>query len=106
MKLYRSQYKRFQDLGVDNKVPGPGRYFDEKLEEENQRIQELSNKRTVGRKTQKLIGKQNEKPKIAMYYYFYFVFSLLIFSLLIYISIIDILLVLMFIDLNIVSWVD
>lgn len=26
----RSQYRRFQDLGVDNQVPGPGRYFDDR----------------------------------------------------------------------------
>lgn len=25
---------RFQDMGVDNKVPGPTRYFDDRREEE------------------------------------------------------------------------
>jgi hypothetical protein len=65
----RSQYKRFQDLGVDNKVPGPGRYFDEL---ESQRIEEdkmAHNKRTIGKRPPKLLGKQNERPKFAMYDY-------------------------------------
>ncbi len=31
---HRSKHTRFQDLGVDNKVPGPTRYFDDQREQE------------------------------------------------------------------------
>mmetsp|Transcript_13229 Transcript_13229/g.19930 ORF Transcript_13229/g.19930 Transcript_13229/m.19930 type:complete len:366 (+) Transcript_13229:61-1158(+) len=63
----KSQYKRFQDLGVDNKVPGPGRYFDTRSDEEKRREYESKNKRTCGRKVTKLLGKQNEKPKFTVH---------------------------------------
>jgi hypothetical protein len=63
----RSQYKRFQDLGMDNKVPGPGKYFDTNTEEQNEQMRDSLNHRTVGRIFRKPLGKQNEKPKIAVH---------------------------------------
>lgn len=62
----RSQYKRFQDLGVDNHIPGPGKYFDSKSDQEKEQLRQLSNHRSVGRNPRKFLGKQNERPKNTM----------------------------------------
>jgi hypothetical protein len=57
---------RFRDLGMDNKVPGPGMYFDE--EQNNQREQEsrVHNHRVMGRAF-KPKGKQNENKSCTVH---------------------------------------
>lgn len=64
----RSTYKRFQSMGMDNKVPGPGAYFDERNRKKTERESLESNGRSSGvyREVQWL-GKQNDDPVEALH---------------------------------------
>ena len=66
-KWSRSSCKRGQHMGVDNKVPGPGAYFDEIAHRQQQEQALRSNLRSSGvcRGIQYL-GKLNDKPISAM----------------------------------------
>ena len=61
-----SKHMRFQDLGVDNKVPGPTRYFDERMDKlaEERRLQ--SSGRIIGTAYSPK-GKQNEDRSAALH---------------------------------------
>lgn len=64
----RSTYKRFQNMGMDNKVPGPGAYFDKKINEKREEEFLKSNARVVGAlRGVKYLGKQNDKPVSAIH---------------------------------------
>ena len=53
----RSTFKRFSDLGKDNRVPGPERYFQDQREEEKPSL------RTVGNYRGRYLGKLQDSPK-------------------------------------------
>jgi hypothetical protein len=62
----KSKHTRFQDLGVDNKVPGPTRYFDEGRDQTEETGRMTSSGRIMGR-TYSPKGKQNESPSAALH---------------------------------------
>ena len=55
--FHKSTFVRMQQIGYDNKVPGPHRYFDDRAETDNRR----KSLRTVGNFRGTHIGKLNEK---------------------------------------------
>lgn len=61
-----SKHTRFQDLGMDNKVPGPTRYFDDKREQEEEMQRAVSSGRILGR-IYSPKGKQNESPVASLH---------------------------------------
>ena len=59
IQFFKSTYTRFQDLGKDNKVPGPDRYFDPQAEQKYYHPQ--PSLRSVGNYRGKYCGKIHQK---------------------------------------------